>query len=151
MASTIPAAFAALQSLVGAALPGIQQVVGQFGTYIANEQVIFGDITGVDALGPFTGASPQTFDESYDVTLQARTRIGGTDINARLVRVLAMKNAIRDALANDMHAAATGGSPVVHAVVTRAYLSRYATRSGFDENGVAAEADLVIHIDAYGT
>lgn len=157
MASTVGPCLTALQSLVASVLPSpVDVFAGAEGTYIANEQVRFGSVSTRDTFGPFTGPStdinPQTFNESYDISLQARSFSGGdaTQIALRWARVVEMRDAIRDALAADLTLAGqNNGQPVV----ARAYVAASTVNAGFDEsgNGVAGEADLLIHVDAYGT
>lgn len=140
MASSISAAVAALESRAAAALTGVQQVAGQVGTYVAPEQFTVGDVTGADRPATLMGGAPQSFAESYDISCQVRSFVGGDDVKARRARALAMKDAIRDALAADM---SMGG------VVNQAYLATYTVRTGFDGSGegVTAEVDLTVHVD----
>jgi hypothetical protein len=140
MPSSIPAVIAAVTTLVGNELSGVQVVDGEIGTYIAAEQFTFGEITGTDVPATLAGNGPQAFTESYDLNCRARTYAGGDDLDARRTRGLAMKDAIRDGLAADQ---SLGG------VVNQAYLSQYAMRVGFDTDGVACEVDLVIHVQNY--
>lgn len=140
MASSIPAAVAALEALAAAALAGVQQTVGQTGTYVAAEQFLVGDITGSDRPATLMGGAPQSFAESYDISCQVRSFSGGDDLKTRRTRALAMKDAIRDALAADMS---------MGHVVLEAYLATYTVRTGFDgsDQGVTSEVDLTVHVD----
>ena len=141
MASSVQTVLAALEALLATALPGVQKVVGEVGTFVAQEQYLLGDITGQDTPTLVMGGHPQTFAESYDVSLQLRSFKGGQDIEGRRTRGIAMKDAVRDALAADMSLGL--------GAAFRVYLATYTVRSGFDASGdgVACEVDLSIHVD----
>lgn len=141
MASSLPSVLTALEAKIAAALPNAQKVVGEPGTFIAAEQYLFGDVTGQDVPNLLMGGNPQAFTESYDVNVHLRSYKGGQDVEARRTRGVAMKDAVRDALAADMS--------IGLGAAFRVYVAGYTVRSGYDASGegVAAEVDLTIHVD----
>lgn len=142
MASSVPSALTALTAVVTAAVPSATVIHGEVGTYVAAVQVVIGDVNGSDTPATLVGGAPQSYAESYDITTTARAWSGGDDLKAIRTQGLAMKDAIRDALAADQ---SMGG------VVNQAYLARYTVRTAFDEHGkgVACEVGLTIHVDNY--
>lgn len=136
MGSSVSAAVDAVLAMAGTALPGVQVVEGELGTYVAAEQFIVMDVIGQDGPAAMGG---QRFNEAYGITCLVRTYAGDTAMSTRRQRAMAMREAIRDALTAD---------PALGGIVLHAYVETYTLRTGATEKGgSASECEFVIHVD----
>lgn len=137
MSTSLPAAIASLFGLATTALPGVQQVDGELGEYVAAEQFMVLDATGNDHV--LTIGLPAQVAESYDIRCVVRAFAGDDDLPARRVRALAMWDAFRSAVAADP---SLGMGDAAHAEATRTYT----LRAGMTEGGSAAQVEFTVAV-----
>jgi hypothetical protein len=132
-----PTVWDAFLTFAAAALPGLQIVDGETGTYLAFDYLQVTSVEGTDT--PATIGLPIRYNEAYRLNCLLRAYAGNVDPSARRARAAALYGALRDALVADP---SMGG-----AVNGRAYLTNYRLVAGpTEKGGSAADVEFAVEI-----